>query len=164
MYTFSILLCRRRRCFKGNIQQANRLSKDRKKRTYHDNRLQLLYYPSHIKIMFRKVLGREWGCKGIQEREEGKRWSEDLSVNISRKVSPLSWMKKQTAGNRHFYLDRLLVERSDMALIIQASLCPFFCNFSVVCIFLVYKRTWQLTIGNLDYPALISWVNHAWTK
>lgn len=162
MYTFSILLCRRRRCFKDNIQQANRLSKDRKKRTYHDNRLQLLYYPSHIK-MFRKVLGREWGCKGIQEREEGKRWSEDLSVNISRKVSPLSWIKnRQLETDTSIY--RLLVERSDMALIIQASLCPFFCNFSVVCIFLVYKRTWQLTIGNLDYPALISWVNHAWTK
>lgn len=163
MYTFSILLCRRRRCFKDNIQQANRLSKERKKRTYHDNRLQLLYYPSHIKIMFRKVLGREWGCKGIQEREEGKRWSEDLSVNISRKVRPLSWIKKQTAGNRHFYLS-IASGKVRYGSHNPSFTLPLFCNFSVVCIFLVYKRTWQLTIGNLDYPALISWVNHAWTK
>ena len=44
--------------------------------------------------------------------------------------------KKQANGNRHFY--RLPVEKSELALIIQASLYPLFCNFSVVCIFLVY--------------------------
>lgn len=42
---------------------------------------------------------------------------------------------------------RLPVERSELALIIQASLCPLFCNFSVVCIFLVYKGTWQLILN-----------------
>lgn len=77
---------------------------------------------------------------------------------------PIIMNKKNRQLETDTSIYRLLVERSDMALIIQASLCPFFCNFSVVCIFLVYKRTWQLTIGNLDYPALISWVNHAWTK
>ena len=77
---------------------------------------------------------------------------------------PLSWIKKNRQQETDTSIYRLLVETSEFALIIQASLRPLFCNFSVVCIFLPYKGTCQLTTGNFDYTALISWVNHAWTK
>lgn len=62
------------------------------------------------------------------------------------------------------FIYRLPVEKSELALIIQASIYPLSCNFSVVCIFLMYNGTWQFTIRNFDYTDLISWVNHAWTK
>ena len=51
-------------------------------------------------------------------------------------------MNKKTQLEADTSIYRFPVERSELTLIIQASLCPLFCNFSVVCTFLVYKGTW----------------------